>query len=827
MPSSPPDPYSTPTTVADGDVVSRPTLDDVRSIGRHRELDSLRRVFDDVAEQRRVMVVNLIGVAGAGKSTLLRDLTTLLREWPGTPHVLYGRATVDGTSAPRGVLRSVVGRGVIRNDDTSTEVVAKLRTLFPSLTPQHSAIVGHWLGFDLADADGVRDLIGNPEFGTIALGHLVEHFRTLVAEAPIALIIDDVETADAESLDAVVQLVDALGDAPLLVVCATDPALFDVRPNWSAAPDEATITMRLASLDDAHQHDHVVGLLGRSDGAAMVADGVTATTGGNPLSARLIVETLVDDGIVVPLDGGWRVDVEQLVRVEAPQSPAAAAHRRLASLGPDEAVLVGYGATIGMSFWDDAVVALARARGQGAQTHAEALSLLDRLDAQGVIRRETWSAFTGCRQYRFTHAALRSAGLARLAPSERTDAELAAAGWLERHPRDRVGERVALIAEHLVRAGEDGRSADLFHEAASLAALTGAVQASLRWYERSLACRADAGTADGLAATSTRIEYAHLLAAAGRNDEAAATYRTAETDARRNGSQRLAANAMAGAMRTAAARGDWDEAGRLVEQVAPLAERFGGDILGRYLSGQALLLIDGPAQDLAVAERLTERSLQIWRELENPSAELRAFNELGLMSSKAGRPEQANAWYEQGLALARRVGDTSGEWILLQNQAVQAHLAARSGALGYDRAIELYRASLDRRRRLGLPHILILANLAQAEVESGRGADGTSHALEALRIGWSRHDPIDWTIALITLAQVAFVDDRPTDGLDILTALLAERRTPSLEREIAAVLKLHGVDRSVADAAFVESSGADLGSIVDHLLGDQPTDDLH
>lgn len=35
--------------------------------------------------------------------------------------------------------------------------------------------------------------------------------------------------------------------------------------------------------------------------------------------------------------------------------------------------------------------------------------------------------------------------------------------------------------------------------------------------------------------------------------------------------------------------------------------------------------------------------------------------ELGLVNSGAGRPAQADRWYEEGLDLARRVGDTSGE----------------------------------------------------------------------------------------------------------------------------------------------------------------------
>jgi tetratricopeptide (TPR) repeat protein len=233
------------------------------------------------------------------------------------------------------------------------------------------------------------------------------------------------------------------------------------------------------------------------------------------------------------------------------------------------------------------------------------------------------------------------------------------------------------------------------------------------------------------------------------------------------------------------------------------------------------LLIDGPRQDLDDAQRLIEQALEIWRELGDPATELRALNELGLVNSKAGRPAEADRWYEEGLALARRVGDTSGEWMLLQNQAVLAHLEARAGRTNYTRVLELYRSSLDRRRRLGLPYVLSLANLAQAEVEAGHLDQGRRNATEALRTAWTRHDPLDWTIAMITFAQLEFVDGRVDEGLSILGTVLGQRRTPSLEREIDAVLEYHGIDQSTAATAIIEAAAGDLAAIIDHLLRDQ------
>jgi tetratricopeptide (TPR) repeat protein len=724
---------------------------------------------------------------------------------------------------PLRTLRSLVThRFKIRDDDTSVDVAATLRSGLSSLTSGQAEIVGHWLGFDLTDSEAVRDLAGNPEFGTIAFGHLTVHLQSLLTRAPVVLLLDDLQWSDPESLDVIGHMVDAFPNAPMLVVCATRPSLFEHRPRWSAGPGDATITIELAPLDDENRRTHVRDLLHRGNEIpAELVELVIDHTRGNPLHAEQLVALLIDNGVILTDRQPWDIDTDHLDRFTPPTSPTGVIRARLDALSPDESTVLRHASMIGRTFWDDTLVAAATATRAGPSTHAEIAATLSKLRQREFVHPHEWSVFTGCHEYAFRHALLQDASDETMPPAERSSVHRAAATWLERHCGDRLGENVGLLAQHLSQAGELDRAADLLHEAGARAGATSALQSALSFYQRSLRCREATGTGHDVAATATRIELAHLLASLGRNDEAAATYGTAESDATRSGSHRLAANAMAGALRTAAARGHWAESERLVERVRPLAERYGGDSLGRFLSGHALLLIDGPHQDLEAARRLTEQALDIWRALADPASELRALNEMALVSSKAGRLSEADRWYEDGLALARRVGDTSGEWMLLQNQAVLAHLEARAGRTDYARVLELYRSSLERRRRLGLPHILILANLAQAQVEAGQLEDGRRNAREALRIGWNRHDPLDWTIALITLAQIALTYDQLDEGLTILGAVLAQRRTPSLEREIDAVLDFHGIDRSTAVKGMTEAASTDLAAIVGQQLRDQ------
>lgn len=808
------------------DVPSHEVLDaDTPIVGRDVELGVLTSAYDDVVERGRARVVNLIGDPGLGKSRLLGELRGRIEREDHRARVLAARCDPDWGSTPRSVLRSLVAQLLeIRGDDPSTEVATKLRRELRSPTSREAEVAGHWLGFDLGDSEAVRDLTGNPEIGTIASGHVITHLRRLLTGAPVVVLLDDLHCSDPESLDTIGLVVDAFHDAPMLVVCAARPTLFEQRPRWSAGPRDATTTIELSPLDDDSRRRLVRSLLPRIDGGDgeldEVVESVADGTGGNPFHAEQRIRMLVDDGVVSTDRAALTIEHGRLEHDRAPATLRDTLRARLDALAPDDRTVLEHASVIGQTFWDDAVVSSMATSGSRPSTHTDVASSLARLRTLGFVERHPASRFAGCREYAIAHPLLRAAASDAMGSTERASVHRAAAGWIERRSGDRIGERLGVLAEHLARAGELDRAADLLHEAGARAGSTGAVQSAVGFHRRSLACRDETGRGHDVAATSTRIELAHLLAAAGEYDEAAATYAAAESDARRTGSRRLAATAAAGALRTAAARGDWDEAERLVERVRPHAELFGGEILGRFLSGHALLLIDGPHQDLEAAGRLTERALEIWRESGDAAAELRAINELALVSRKAERPEDADRWYDEGLDLARRVGDTSGEWMLLQNRAVLAHLDARAGRTDYERVLELYRSSLDRRRRLGLPFVLSLANLAQAEVEAGRLDDGRRNAREALHIGWERHDPLDWTIALIALAQSAFVDGELDDGLTILGALLAERRTPSLEREIDAVLEFHAVDRSVAARTMQEAAGTDLTSIVARLLRD-------
>jgi class 3 adenylate cyclase/tetratricopeptide (TPR) repeat protein len=799
---------------------------ETRMIGRDDEMAALQQAFVETVEQRRSRLVKVIGEPGAGKSRLLFELTDWLELHPELVYGLKGRSTPDTQTVPRGLLREVFAhRFEIFDDDTRMLVVAKLRTGLQPLTVREADVVGHWLGFHIADSAAVQNLAGSTEFGTVALTHLTNHLRLVLGNSPAVLLLEDVHWADGESLDAIEHLVDALYDAPLFVVAVARPSLFEARPQWASGP-EGSSSITLGPLSDRDGRTLVREILQRVEAVPDdLVELIAERAGGNPFHAEELAKMLVDDGVIQvdPGDGGpWRVDVERLDRDAIPATLTGVMQARLDGLEPAERTMLQHASVIGRTFWDDTVAELLRDGLPIGPSDAEIDSWLAAVRDRELVQRRDRSTFSGCGEYKFKHALLRDATYETVLLRDRRRLHRAAADWLQRRAGERLTEHVGALAEHLFRAGDLERAAELLDEAATHARRTGALNSAVSFHERSLGFRQSIDADGGAAATGTRLDLGHLLILLSRHDDAVRLLTVAESDARRLGDDRLVARALAEMVLSASTRGSWADATGLLERARPMAEQVGGPTLGRVLHAEGLLLIRGPDPDLDAAQHVAERALAVWSGRGEPTDELNAINMMGFVAHAAGRPDETDRWFEEGLAFARRIGDTASEARILLNGAVSAHVVVREEHGDYAPVLDRYRTSLEHHRRLGLSPVAALTNLAQAEVEAGVLDEGTAHAREALQHAWRRHNPIDWTLCLVVFAQIAIRSGRRDEGLQLLGAVLAERRTPSLEREVEAVIAFHGIDEPTATEVMATADGVDLEAVIEDLLAAVP-----
>ena len=223
-------------------------------VGRQGELDQITAAWVRARSAARCELVTVIGEAGVGKSRLVAEALALL-----------DCRVVGGRCLP-------YGEGI-----TYWPVVEVLKQLdaLPS---------------DPAAAASIKSLLRESEEPTSA-EEIAWAFRKLLEEqAPLAVVLDDIQWAEETLLDLIEGAAVLSSGSPLLILCVARPELLEQRPSW-------LVSIGLAPLPEETVEeligDRVMGEL---------RDRITAAAGGNPLfvTEMLAMAEETDDVEVPP-----------------------------------------------------------------------------------------------------------------------------------------------------------------------------------------------------------------------------------------------------------------------------------------------------------------------------------------------------------------------------------------------------------------------------------------------------------------------------------------------------------------------------------------------
>jgi DNA-binding SARP family transcriptional activator len=401
-------------------------------VGRAGEVATLVALWDAAASGRAHLAL-ITGEAGIGKTRLVEELraragavTAEARAYPAEGPIAYGVVTAWLRSPPVAARLSRLERPYL------TELARLLPELTAHVPPPQP----------VPEAELRRRL-----FRAIA--------RALVAAgAPLLLIVDDAQWADAQSLRVIHYLMRAAPSAPLFVAATAR------REELDEGHPLASLATALAALGSFSGIE--LGRLARED-TAVLAERITGT----PL-ADFELERLYRDSEGNPLF---------VVEALQPDAPAAARKvqaviaGRLARLSPSAATLAGVAAAIGRAFTADV---LSAAVGFEEQAFVRGL---DELWRRGIIRAHGPSA------YDFSHGRIRDAAYATLGPPRRRQAHLAIAQALEQSE----GAAAAAVAMHYENAGKVGEAVRWHTRAAEAAQWLHAHADAVHALERALA----------------------------------------------------------------------------------------------------------------------------------------------------------------------------------------------------------------------------------------------------------------------------------------------------------------------------------------------------
>jgi len=484
---------------------------ETRMVGRDAELIMLQNMYRDATEDAEVQVVTVVGDAGVGKSRLLYEFEKWIELLPEQVWRFEGRATPETEARPYGLIRRMFAhRFEILDSDSAAEVREKFRAgMAASLNSDQADLVGQLLGLDFSASPAVQARLGRESFGEQATAHLVEYLQDR-ARGPMVIILEDIHWADDSSLDLLDYLVTVIPDMRLLVICLARPPLFERRPSWGEGREIHT-RINLKPLSRRASRALVGEILQRAEGVPHeLRDLIVEGAEGNPFYVEELIKMLIEDGVIVPGEECWRVEMDRLAEVRVPPTLTGVLQARLDSLPPKEKMLLQRAAVVGRLFWDTAVAEL-QANEEIGLKEEEITALLETVrDRELVFRRER-STFSGAEEYIFKHALLRDVAYERVLLKLRRVYHGQVARWLEGAAGERIGEYLGLIAGHYELAGEGEKAVEYLLRAGDQARLAYACQEASGYYHRALPLLEVQGRLDQAARTLMKLGLTYDL----------------------------------------------------------------------------------------------------------------------------------------------------------------------------------------------------------------------------------------------------------------------------------------------------------------------------
>lgn len=391
-------------------------------VGRESELELLRATYARAAREEEPHLVTIVGDAGVGKTRLIRELWEWLGSGSPEPLRMTGRCLSYGRAITYWPLGEILKEHLGLLESDPPEVA--LRRL------AGREILGLTLGLDVAS-----DL--HPLAARERLHEAwVEFVEGLIAERPVAVLIEDLHWAEEPLLDLLERV---LGEVrgPLLLLGTARPEFLDRRPASSGGRrNAATLWLEPLSAADTER------MLGEALAAELpehVRDVIVGRAEGNPFFVEELLATLIDRGVLRRTSDGWSAG-ELPSDLEIPDSIQAVLAARIDLLAPAEKAALQAAAVIGRIFWAGPV----RQMLEGAEPDFAAL------EGRDFVRRRSGSSILGEREFAIKHALTREVAYASLPRARRARLHAAFAEWIER-----AGERqehASLLAHHYAEA---------------------------------------------------------------------------------------------------------------------------------------------------------------------------------------------------------------------------------------------------------------------------------------------------------------------------------------------------------------------------------------
>jgi DNA-binding CsgD family transcriptional regulator len=664
-------------------------------VGRQVELGAIRQELAS-AKAGRLTAITLEGEPGIGKTRLLLAAAELAADEGFVPLAVVADEEIRG---PFLLARSILASAAAAGHNGAREPLQRAL----------DAISGH----DDPSLDALspdQKLLRVFDLAALAV-------RAAAAESPVAILVDDVQWADEDSLRLLRYIVRGDADLPVFLALAARPeelALVNEAATLIADMGRMGVVRRLkvgrfTQVETAEFLRQVLGGDVTPAGAATIH----AQAEGVAFIAEELVHTYRETGLIQELDGVWSLgrNAERLL----PSAVRTLIQRRAARLPADAKASLADAAILGRAFSLKDLCAVKlhlEDAGEDCDPAVLAGTLVPAVQAGLVVEHAEGSPA----DYAFTHDHVREFAAAGLTPARRRAIHLAIVDMLTAGG-DPPPESLSLLAHHAVSAGDTERAARFTVAAARAALEARAAEEVIRLVDNALP--ASWAAQDRVALMLARDDALDMLRRPGDRLEGLAEIAAL---AEALGDTHLELDVML--RRAAALRVSEEEelAAELARDVRRLAVERGderAELAACLELGQALLRsplgesfnAPGTEVDLDGADEAYRRAIDLATQLGDTPALAAATRELGIVTVAWAR-----IWYVERYArgelteVMQRVGGGETPEDILPDLPIAP--LVQEGIGHFERAIELFEQLGDRRGLMS--SIIARANLTFA-----------------------------------------------------------------------------------------------------------------
>jgi class 3 adenylate cyclase/predicted ATPase len=793
-------------------------------VGRAAEQAALRRLVADLFTGRGG-ILSLVGEAGLGKSRMVSEMRASVTDeialtWVEgrclsyTQHVSYSAFT----DVIHAFLRIV-------DTDNEFDIREKLRHYITYLFPEGHADVlpylAHFLNLPLSEPEAERvTYLSGEALQRQMLRAITALIERVALEQPLVIVFDDLHWADSASLLLLERCLTLTDRVPLLIAMlyrpVRDHGCYDL--GHLAARDYphryVEIVLKPLDLQAGQDQELVCNLLALEKLPPALAQLVSRAEG-NPFYIEEIIRSLIDQGIVVPQDGGWRLEREIDLRT-VPDSLQGLIMARIDQLLEEARRTLQLAAVVGRSFTHDLLAWL-----------SSAAALMAHLDGSLAALQRTELIRERARlpelEYIFKHVMVRDVAYeSLLLRDRRTYHSLIGRHLEEIYTGQKLEEVYELLAHHYSLSDDHAKALAYLVKSGDKARAAYANPEAIAFYRR-------AGTlADELGQIETQSIIAEglgdVLFHVGESVEALECYERALTccaDAKRQADlhRRMAV--------VYEKRGDYEHAlAKCAQGMAMLrADAQTSVEMGRLLITRSRIYDQQGQSEAALAEG--EKSLVILDGTTHYREIAQAHNVLGL-GFRSNQPAKAIQHLEQALVILERIGDEYEAARIYNNLAIlyyQTDLARstsyftktlktmqRLGNVGeeavaymnlgvvqyaqgnYEKAVDYYQHSLHMHKQLG--HNLRIAdchiNLGETYRAQGDLNQAIAHLEQGLRIAQEVGAQDAEAECLRQLAECYLEINTPERALAACEKALVYAKTMGNRQEEAAIYRVIG-----------------------------------